>query len=722
MKIGLVNPGNYTKVDEREVIPLGLLSLAAIAESMGHQVEIVSINQFLLVDQDLKCNEFFPERISEMLAEKSFDVLGFSTMTDNLPLVIEIAKQYKFRCADIPIVLGGPGATFIDRDILDAFSFIDIIARGEGERTFAELLSALEHQKNLSNIKGVTLRERRGKITRTPNRNLIKNIDDLPIPAYHLISEILNRPEIKSMNVSVGRGCPNNCSFCSTVAFWSTNVRMHSPERVIKEMSLLNQNYAINEFGLVHDNVFAHKKWVLSFCKLFREKLPHAKFFLSASINFCSPRIIREVARSGCIHIYMGLETASEKTAKNLSKKFADPVKAEKKISIIRKKRIQTTRSYIVGFPDESFNDINQTIMSIIEMQASASVYLIENTQLHPLCILPGTLLYRKHKDCLSYSYNDEFNYWRDKTIVKINPCLELCKKYPKIFTTYATHHNENKHSKITELCQVFLPLILISPRSLFIALRELELSPFEFLERLKDYVSTNMKNPTNNEKGKVFKWPEDKKLLTYFFDFLPEIYQSKNCSQDFAKLVWNYEIPKLTSMFNTYNYVNLHPIQSLDIDSMFEFVPIIPKMTVLLSLEYDPDRLFAMFRLHGKRSTRYSNRKTSVFYGVGRNNYNTQPSGSNEYSVWYMKRSTRILFWKISQLVDGKRSCFQIADELACSLGFSNRGSLASKRILTILRDTIKSGLLMLSGEVADVPLGTLKPANNLCSNCKTS
>lgn len=600
--------------------------------------------------------------------------------------------------------------------------------QAEGEQTFAELLSALEDKKKLSNIKGLTFTEEPGKITRTPNRGLIKNIDELPIPAYHLVSKILNTPETTWMSVSIGRGCPNNCSFCSTVAFWGTNVRMHSPERVIEEMTLLHQNYAINEFSLVHDNVFAHKKWILSFCKLVRKKLPHIKFVLSASINFCSPRIIREVARSGCTHIYMGLETASKKTSKNLSRKFADPLKAEKKIDLIRKKRIQTTRSYIIGFPDESFDDIYQTIMSIIEIQASASVYLIENTQVHPLCILPGTILYRQYKDLLSYAYDDECNVWRDKTIVKINPCLELCKKYPKIFTSYATYHNENKHSKIIELCRVFLPLILIGPRSLFIALRELDLSPAEFLKHLKDYVSANLKNPTNNEKAGVFQWPEDKKLVTYFFNFLPELYKRENCSHDFAKLFWDYEISKLVCIFNTYDYVNLHPIQTFDQDSMFKLIPFIPKTTMLLSLEYDPDRLFAMFRLHGKKSSRYNNQKTPLFYGVNRYNYitqtgdNTQPIGSNDYSVWHMKKSTEILFWKISQLVDGKRSCFQIADELACSLGFSSSGSLASKRILAILRDTIKSGLLMLSGEVADVPLGTPKPANSLCDNRKTS
>jgi hypothetical protein len=493
---------------------------------------------------------------------------------------------------------------------------------------------------------------------------------------------------------------------------------MQSSERVIKEMGLLNQNYGINQFGLIHDNLFAHKKWVLDFCKLVRKKLPHVNFYLSASINFCSSRIIRAVAHSGCSHIYMGLETASEVSAKNLSKKYATPVKAEKKVNIIRKKHIQMTRSYIIGFPDESFDDINQTIMSIIEMQASASIYFIEHTQIHPLCILPGTILYKKYKDYLSYSSQDEGHSWRDKTIVKIKPCLELCKKYPVIFTSYATHHNKINHSIISGLCQVFSTLTVFCPRSLFIALRELELPPVEFLERFKNYLSTNVRDLTNNEKGKVFNWPNNKELLIYFFDFLPKLYKSKNLSDDFAKLFWNCERPKLTCVFETYNHTNLHSIQFLDSDSMFELIPIIPKTTVSLSLEYDADKLFTIFRLHGKRSVRYGNKKTSIFYSASRNYHNRGIAKSNDYTVWHMKKSTRFLFDGILQLVDGKRSCFQIADELACSLGFSNRGSLAGRKTLKILRDTIKGGLFMLSGEVTDIPLGSPKPASGLYSS----
>ncbi|MBE9573109.1 MAG: cobalamin-dependent protein, partial [Proteobacteria bacterium] len=130
-------------------------------------------------------------------------VLGFSTVCDSYPHTVQIAQRYKEMCKgkdkNAIIVLGGPQASAVDLETLTNFPFIDFIVRGEGELTFSEVIEKLETCESFADVRGITYREKvdgSTKIKRNPDRELIPDLDSLPIPAYHLYPISENSDEI----------------------------------------------------------------------------------------------------------------------------------------------------------------------------------------------------------------------------------------------------------------------------------------------------------------------------------------------------------------------------------------------------------------------------------------------------------------------------------------------------------------------------------------------
>lgn len=305
MNIGLID---CNAIFDKHPLPLGLLRLAAVAENSGHNVELVQLDRHILPclgDQNWKS---FPLTLANLIGRKPFDILGFSARGDTLPLIIEIARQHKLKYKNVKIILGGPGVAFVAENILCTFPFIDIVVCGEGEQTFAELLSALECHDALSDIKGIIFKNACGKIVKTPIRPLLKNLDLLPAIPYHLVDGTLMKPEFQRIGIEVGRGCPNGCRFCTTCTFWGRTVRMRSPQKILAEMKMLNQKYGIRSFVLIHDNIFSNRKFIQNFCRIVRNNLPGANWSVSVSLNFITPEIVKTVASSGCTRYILELK------------------------------------------------------------------------------------------------------------------------------------------------------------------------------------------------------------------------------------------------------------------------------------------------------------------------------------------------------------------------------------------------------------------------------
>ena len=185
--------------------PLGLASIAAVLEKAGHEVRIIdnSISSWSLDTIADKAKKFDP------------GCIGFSATSPMLPFTKKLAKKLKERLGDVPLVVGGPGITADKNSIWR--SVIDFGIYGEGEYTFLEFISTLEKKKTYGGVRGLIL-NLEGKKKINPPRPYIKNLDELPMPAFHLLPSLRlykTNPD-RSLDFPIGtivssRGCPYNC-------------------------------------------------------------------------------------------------------------------------------------------------------------------------------------------------------------------------------------------------------------------------------------------------------------------------------------------------------------------------------------------------------------------------------------------------------------------------------------------------------------------------------
>jgi len=172
-------------------IPYGLLSLGAQAVRAGHQVKVYNLSAFSW------------SRVEEIIRDLAADVFGMSCWTANRRGVKLVASEIRRRHPKSHIVVGGPHATPLARELLEHYAAVDTVAVGESEATFLELLERLQQGAAVTGLAGTWYREQ-GEIKVGPERPAIADLDSLASPHDYFSTHI----------VMTSRGCPWQCTFC----------------------------------------------------------------------------------------------------------------------------------------------------------------------------------------------------------------------------------------------------------------------------------------------------------------------------------------------------------------------------------------------------------------------------------------------------------------------------------------------------------------------------
>ena len=402
MKVCLVAPGIATEFQDsaelrsdafREVSTqpqLGILSLAATLEQRDCNLSIVILNREFLRYQALRKGEKdFASFAAQVIVEEHADLYGFGTICSSYPLTIRIAQAVKSSLPASTILLGGPQASIVDVHTLSAFPFIDYILRGEAEQTLPMLLDELTGQNRLERVPSVSYRVA-GKPRRNESAPVIQNLDALPTPAYHLTGELAGASEA---SLELGRGCPFSCTFCSTNDFFRRKFRLRSPERVLADMKSIHAQYGISHFDLVHDMFTVDRRRVVAFCNTMAASNTGFTWACSARTDCIDEELMEAMHHAGCRGIFFGVETGSQRMQKIIDKHL-DVEGAKQIVEYAEGFGIANTVSLIVGFPEETREDLNQSM----RMFAHAARFTQSTPQLNLLAPLAGTPIYDQHK------------------------------------------------------------------------------------------------------------------------------------------------------------------------------------------------------------------------------------------------------------------------------------------------------------------------------------
>ncbi|MEI9978882.1 MAG: radical SAM protein [Edaphobacter sp.] len=372
---------------------LGILNLAAVLEGLGDCPDIVDVNgaylQFTRTLGSAAGNADFAEFLASKIAENDADLYGFSSICSTYPLTVRVAESVKKLRPNATILFGGPQASVVDVATLTAFPFVDLVLRGEAEVSLPILIAELANEARLDQVAGLTYRDGL-QVRRNENAPVIADLDSLPPPAYHL-SRYLEGASIAYLEL--GRGCPFSCTFCSTNDFFRRNFRLRSPARILQEMRDIAKTYSITHFDLVHDMFTVDKRRVAAFCETMLASGEGFTWSCSARTDCVDEPLLELMARSGCRGIFFGVEAGSRRMQKIIDKHL-DPQRAEEIIDITERLGISTIVSLIAGFPEETWEDVRETLR--ILMHSARCPH--SDPQLNILAPLAATPIYSLYK------------------------------------------------------------------------------------------------------------------------------------------------------------------------------------------------------------------------------------------------------------------------------------------------------------------------------------
>jgi radical SAM superfamily enzyme YgiQ (UPF0313 family) len=369
---------------------LGILSLAAVLESIGDCPSIIDVNgAYLRFVERFGSSADFADFLGLEIAENAADLYGFSSICSTYPLTVRIAQLVKRLRPNSPVVFGGPQASVVDVATLTAFPFVDFVLRGEAEISLPALIAELAAGGRLHQVAGLTYRDA-SQVRRNGNAPVIADLDALPSPAYHL-TQHLEGARIASLEL--GRGCPFSCTFCSTNDFFRRNFRLRSPARVLQDMRAIAEKYSITHFDLVHDMFTVDKRRVAAFCDAIVASGEGFTWSCSARTDCVDEPLLDLMVRSGCRSVFFGVEAGSRRMQKIIDKHL-DPQRAEEIIDIAEKLGLSTTISLITGFPEEGWEDVRETLR--IFMHSARCPH--SDPQLNILAPLAGTPIYSLYK------------------------------------------------------------------------------------------------------------------------------------------------------------------------------------------------------------------------------------------------------------------------------------------------------------------------------------
>ena len=247
----------YGELVERELhVPLGCLYLTQAMEDAGLAVDFRDYQMVPHAD---------PFEMANFLdfVKDPAPIIGLSCMANLLPFSILAMKALRERYPDRVLVLGGVGSKAVEEKILERFPWIDVVARGEGERVGPALVRALRSDSDLASVPSLSYRAAGGRIAHTSDAPRIADLDSIPFPAFHKVD--LKRYAGYGMMTS--RGCPYLCTFCSVAPVWNLESHSRSPANIVAEMVHLNREAGVTLFLFQDEFFISGKPQVMEFCR-----------------------------------------------------------------------------------------------------------------------------------------------------------------------------------------------------------------------------------------------------------------------------------------------------------------------------------------------------------------------------------------------------------------------------------------------------------------------
>ena len=343
--------------------PIGLCYLAAIAREKCFEAHIIDAQALNL-------------SLEETLEHIFLFLPSIVCITAVSQLIINagrLADEIKKRDKRITVILGGCHISALPRETMLENPCFDIGVLGEGEESLAELLDSFQREKNITDIKGLIIRENSSLIT-TQTRDKIKDLDRLPFPALDLLPRldkyyrvcIQSQQDKPTISLNTSRGCSSCCSFCDS-SVHGNQLRYHSAEYVFHLLKHCVNVYHTNSFFFNDSNFFLPFARFKRLVGLLKDEGLIIKWACMARVDSVNEEILGLAKSSGCQQILYGIESGSPAMLGMYNKAITlEQIKST--LSLTKKSGIQTKGFFIFGGPGETKKTIEESMRFMNEI------------------------------------------------------------------------------------------------------------------------------------------------------------------------------------------------------------------------------------------------------------------------------------------------------------------------------------------------------------------
>ena len=381
---------------------LSLLYLASYLREFGVKVGICDASALRYSLPDLL----------KVISEFNCRVLGISATTPSISRAGRLAQQVKSYFPDKIIVAGGPHATATGEETLKKIPWLDCLVIGEGEQTLLELLAKLDDKNTWKDIPGLVYRDN-DTFRRTTPRELVKDIDDIPAPAWDLLDGFPERYHPAyfktrlqpAAHIVTSRGCPFQCIFCDTSVF-SRSVRYNSVEYVMDMLEILTKRFGIREVSFEDDTFTLNLKRAEAICREMIERRLNISWTCNARVQTMPPELLELFRETGCWQMAFGIESGCQEIL-DFSRKGTRLENIQLAIRQTRKVGIRTRGFFILGFPNETEKTLRRTL-------DFAKSLALDDISLSYMTPFPGSQMHR-----IAHQYGSLDDDWSKMTILE---------------------------------------------------------------------------------------------------------------------------------------------------------------------------------------------------------------------------------------------------------------------------------------------------------------
>ena len=354
-----------------------------------------------------------PDQIVERLDETA-DAFGITnTWSFSWPVVRDIIKAIKERFPDIPIVAGGEHFTGLPELSMQQ-SPIDFVVLGEGEEGASEVFAAIGKGASLDEfqrIPGIWYRDANGSPTKSGQaRARRKDLDAILWPAWDLFDvEAYDENRLISgihygmtIPILATRGCPYQCTYCSSPSMWTTRWYSRDPKDVVDEIGNWHEVYGANNFPFHDLTAIIKKDWVVAFCKELdsREFIKDIRWQLPSGtrVEVIDEEVAMWLRKTNGISLNYAPESGSLETRKRIKKRMKNE-SLFRAVRAAKKYHLNVAAFFVAGFPEDQPADLRQTVklarklawLGITDM-AFGFFFPIPNTELYHQLVAEGRI------------------------------------------------------------------------------------------------------------------------------------------------------------------------------------------------------------------------------------------------------------------------------------------------------------------------------------------